>query len=569
MGLLALLACVGLLLQAGFAARHWMWEASRPIHFVGDMENAWRWGSAAAREGYWSLYDRTVEASKDGKYVLDYVPLRLAVMTLWARSRLAIDPGIKGWRHERDFNAPLLWFNTAMELAAAAGIFALSMLWVLRGRVGGPPQNAETLARPDAHDPAGAESSGPSRLVAAWMAMLPAALAWLNPASILSAHARPTWDVWITPFFAWAVFCGCLNRWFLAGVLVGVGTLFKGQQLIFAPLFLLWPLMGLRVGAAARWLAGFAVSVTAVVLPWLVPMRFGPLASVIVVLGLVAGAWALARRRAWSRLSVRALGWLMAGGFVGAAWLCVPLFGGSLGWFRIGFVYGAEKFPGLEVGGASSLAGILQHSYRWRHNNPVFTFPGTGTVVTIEQVLIAAFAVMLLASVLAMHRLERRRDRRFLLAVAAPWIAYFAVAPRMHERYLLWGALLACSAAVVRPGPTLLAIFFSLCSAVMSLYQMLNRSNARHFLTDTSPTFGQSLQRLVHGTFPGLGWGILLATLVWMYLVLVPRDLRPPRWWRRQCIPPPREASAEPGPPLSLAESNGDGRQRAFAAGDP
>src|SRR5262245_21541247 len=175
------------------------------------MRNAWNWGSRAARDGYFQLYDRVAAEHPNGTYGLDYVPLRLAVMTLWARHQLSQDPAAQ-WSESYQFNAPLLRFNTFMELAAASAVFVLARMWIRR---------AGTM----------------HFLGAEWLALIAFALAWLNPASLISAHARPTWDCWVAPFYLWAIVAACADRWILAGCIIAAGAMFKGQQLVAAPVF--------------------------------------------------------------------------------------------------------------------------------------------------------------------------------------------------------------------------------------------------------------------------------------------------------------------------------------------
>jgi hypothetical protein len=57
----------------------------------------------------------------------------------------------------------------------------------------------------------------------------------------------------------------------------------------------------------------------------------------------------------------------------------------------------------------------------------------------------------------------------------------------------------------------------------MSLFQLLNDSNSRSFLTDFSPTLGQKFRFFTHATFPGIAWAILLASAVWLYLAFIPK----------------------------------------------
>jgi hypothetical protein len=99
----------------------------------------------------------------------------------------------------------------------------------------------------------------------------------------------------------------------------------------------------------------------------------------------------------------------------------------------------------------------------------------------------------------------------------------------MHERYLLWGAIAACAAAAVGLRPALLAIFFSLCQLTMSLYQLLSIRSANDFMTEISPTFGLSLFRFTRASYPSLGWAILLAAGIWVYLCFLRSNCRSTR----------------------------------------
>jgi len=471
---------------------------------------------------------------------------------LWAKSRLAVDPKLTHWQRDYAFTAPLLRFNTAMELLAACAVFMISRQWAHRDQL-----------RRDV----------PNRwLRAEWLALLGFALAWFNPASFLSAHGRPTWDAWVAPFFLWAIWLCAKDRWFLAGCLIGIGTMFKGQQLVVAPVFLLWPLMGLRLGAIGRFVLGCALAGALIVSPWIVGPRPLPIGFVVAVSLLPVVAWLLVRywkpsskrfgflpRRAKlggsrtveaspdaqasplgsphaaspesrsaeavARSAFRPVLWLTAMFLTLALASCVPLFDGSMDWYRIAFVYGADKFTDLEIGGASSLAGILQHSWQWTVNSPVPICAIGSYTPTISHLLIAAFTLLILPCCWAMRRYERSGDARFVLAMAAPWIVYFAVFPKMHERYLLWGALAACCSTIVGAGPVLLAILFSILSTMMSIYQMLPRDRTDEFLTELSPRAGRMVYDFIRPTYPGIGWAVLLATAVWVWIACGPAFL--------------------------------------------
>jgi hypothetical protein len=102
-----------------------------------------------------------------------------------------------------------------------------------------------------------------------------AMLVWLDPLTLIDAHAWPQWDVWILPFFLGATLLASLDCWFWAGMLLGVGCMFKGQLLLGGPILILWPLFGGRWGAVARILIGMALAVECVTWPWVVNSHVG------------------------------------------------------------------------------------------------------------------------------------------------------------------------------------------------------------------------------------------------------------------------------------------------------
>jgi hypothetical protein len=116
-----------------------------------------------------------------------------------------------------------------------------------------------------------------------------AMLVWCNPLLLIDSHAWPQWDVWILPIFLFAALSASLNRWMLAGVLLGIGCMFKGQMLLAGPVLILWPLFEGRWGALARIAIGFLVGVELVTWQWLVnsPAGMKWIEAVAVAAGLV------------------------------------------------------------------------------------------------------------------------------------------------------------------------------------------------------------------------------------------------------------------------------------------
>jgi hypothetical protein len=100
--------------------------------------------------------------------------------------------------------------------------------------------------------------------------LVAATMVWLNPASILDSFGFPQWDAWIPPFFLLAAVLATLDWWIGAGLLLGVGCMFKGQLLFVAPVLVLCPLLAGWPGRFVRILAGLAAGAGLVVWPWMV-----------------------------------------------------------------------------------------------------------------------------------------------------------------------------------------------------------------------------------------------------------------------------------------------------------
>ncbi|MGA2231129.1 MAG: hypothetical protein ABSH22_09555 [Tepidisphaeraceae bacterium] len=123
-------------------------------------------------------------------------------------------------------------------------------------------------------------------------------LIWFDPALLIDTHVWPQWDAWVLPPFLLAALLASLDWWFMAGVVLGVGVMFKGQTMVVAPLLFFWPLLGGRWGAIGRMVTGFVLSAGLVLFPWLVldngpgDWRVGPLRWIqgLMAAGVIAAA---------------------------------------------------------------------------------------------------------------------------------------------------------------------------------------------------------------------------------------------------------------------------------------
>jgi len=278
--LLVLVAVLWVSLDLGVAMRRWAYDATVRIRFRSDISRGWDYGLRAHRDGYLDLYDRAgaVEHQTGRELHFNYGPFRLLTMRTWASMREAQAAAAQdrpdGWQEPHHFTAPVLRFNTTLELISCLGVFLLVRRWSTRR------PRAPADEKPKDADP------GPCRRMwRAWrtgwapfrgvgLGLAAAGLLWFNPAVVLNAHGWPLWDIWIIPFFVWAVWLVTHGRWFAAGLLIAVGTMFKGQHMIVGPWFVLVPLFMGRPGAAYRWIGGFAFGFAACIGVWMLGVPY-------------------------------------------------------------------------------------------------------------------------------------------------------------------------------------------------------------------------------------------------------------------------------------------------------
>lgn len=414
----------------GLRLRRWAWEASENAHFKPDILNAHRWGRAANRVGYLNLYRKRVDRQRSrANLQLDYPPLRLLIMERWGGWTRKNFPKARRWEPSYAYNAPLLRLNNAFELVAACAVFFLVVLWTRRATGDRAPPGRRPWV----------------------LGSLAALLVWFNPALIWVAHCWPQWDAWGAAVYLLAALCASLGLWLPVGLVIGVGALLKGQVLVVAAFFVLWPLFARNFGGAARVLLGILLGLVLGGSPWFMGIFprnrwvFHPPAAFWVAGVVLAAAVALFL---WKRRNpdLRPAPWL-AGVTILAFVSCVPLFGSDLAWVKVGFLFGSGHFPVLRMGRTPNFPALLEI---W-----VPALKGQATPLlrsALWLVYIAGLAVVARATA----RWERAPHPRILAAFAAPWLLSVAMLPQMHERYLVYGAVATAMAAVALRGFVLL-----------------------------------------------------------------------------------------------------------------
>jgi len=430
LAVLLLALAVAAALVGGLRLRRWAWDASASAHFLPDIRNAYRWGRAANRIGYPNLYRKRVDRQTSERNLqLDYPPLRLLIMERWAGWTRQEFPGVRRWDPSAAFNAPLLHLNSAFELIAALATFFLVTLWVRRATAGRAPPGAWPWVR----------------------GFVAALLVWFNPALIWVAHCWPQWDAWGVAIYLVATLCASLGFWLAVGLVLGVGALLKGQVLVVAALFVLWPLFARNPAGAVRVAVGLLLGIALGGSPWLLgtfesgrwawnPSAISWVAGVVLAAALGLALWK------GRNPEVRPAPWL-AGAALAALVLCIPLFGADLAWMKVGFLFGSGHFPVLRMGRTPNLPALLEI---W-----VPALQGRATPL-LRAALWLVYAAGLVFSARVTARAAEEPHPRILAAFAAPWLLSFALLPQMHERYLIYGAVVTAAAAVALRGFVLL-----------------------------------------------------------------------------------------------------------------
>jgi hypothetical protein len=247
-------------LVEGLRLRRWVFDITDPIRFTNDTARGSYWGLVATGpEGYLNQYDKMdpeVPEWQSSLWIpwLDYGPLRLLVMREWGAWQRAYHPPdpndslYDAWQRPYWFNAPVIHFNIALEIFSAVCAFFLTRLWVIRGSAG--------------------ETHGPFHGI--WQGAAAALMIWFSADIIISAHAWFQWDSWVVPWYLCACLLASLDWWFAAGLAAAIGIMFKGQMISISPIFIIWPLVMGRPGAALRWICGLLLATAVITSGWLI-----------------------------------------------------------------------------------------------------------------------------------------------------------------------------------------------------------------------------------------------------------------------------------------------------------
>jgi hypothetical protein len=455
------------LFLGGIQLRRWVGDTTKQVRYQHDIVNAFYWGSQVLTEarrlspnevsarswggfsrGYFALYDRVKNQAFENEYGLDYPPLRLLLMAIWAKQVRDQFPIVDD-EHPKPVSS-LLKINVVCELLSAVAIFFLVRSCVERSPLATRSRSICGLS---------------PRHRASIYGLAAASVAWLEPSMILDGHGWPQWDVRILPFYLFAALAVLKNRWFTCGCLLAVGSMFKGQLLLVAPFFLLWPLWRKHWIHALRMLAGFTATAALIVSPWLLrnPAAWFAIAVVTGVSFSLLLLWKLPHRAA------------LFAGTVGCAIFVIGAFtGGSFAWLEIGFIYGSEHYPYLFISSCYNLPSLLS-DLGWSLKDSVLS-AHLGSLhlhLTLQWALRLFYLSTLVLCARGAARHLRDRDPRVLIAIATPWLLMFALLGQMHERYLMWGAVVSAVALGVSVRLSIIHFIISAASTAMIVHVML------------------------------------------------------------------------------------------------
>ena len=272
--------------------------------------------------------------------------------------------------------------------------------------------------------------------------------------------------LWILPFYLFAAFAALRNRWFVCGCLLATGAMFKGQ-LLFVGAVLCFGHCGKKDGTArcVRW-QGFIATAALIASPWLLhtPAAWVALLAVTGFSSCLFLQRKLPHRCAW------------ISGIAGCAAFVIGAFtGGSFAWLQVGFLYGSEHYPYLVIGSCYNLPSLLS-KLGWSLKDPFSSvhFGSLDFHLTLQWTLrLLYLGALAVCADTAPRDRSSDRDPRVLIAITAPWLLMFALLGQMHERYLVWGAVVSAVALGVSLRLSIIHFIISAASTAMIVNVML------------------------------------------------------------------------------------------------
>jgi len=146
----------------------------------------------------------------------------------------------------------------------------------------------------------------------------------------------------------------------------------------------------------------------------------------------------------------------------------------SFAWLQVGVLYGSEHYPYLVISSCYNLPSLLS-KLGWSLKDPFWSvhFGSLDFGLTLQWTLRLLYLGALIVCAYGAARQVRDRDPRVLIAITAPWLLMFALLGQMHERYLVWGAVVSAVAFGVSLRLSIIHFIISAASTAMIVHVML------------------------------------------------------------------------------------------------
>src|ERR1700728_2370427 len=151
---IALFVVSACIFKLGIQLRRWAWARTVNMHFYADATHAYMWGSDSDNVGLFRRY-RQIRADYGDQPPmdagLDYTPLRLTIVTIWAHSINKYFDASAQWDPDTSyaFHKPILMVNAVCEAAAAVGVVMVLRLMrkLSKGTSQDPPNLRNSLTQ--------------------------------------------------------------------------------------------------------------------------------------------------------------------------------------------------------------------------------------------------------------------------------------------------------------------------------------------------------------------------------------------------------------------------------------
>jgi hypothetical protein len=206
--------------------------------------------------------------------------------------------------------------------------------------------------------------------------------------------------------------------------------------------------------------------------------------------------------------------------FSASLWLAAASLGGSFSWWDVGFFYGTQKHQKMQLGqdSLSNLTSLLENRYRWNLHDAVgslhLPLVSASIDLDVQTALLVVFGLALVICATAAGIHLRRNDKRFLVALLAPWVLFVTVLTQMAARYMVLAAVISAGLVAIGTSVSLLQLLLTGLACVMLGNQLLAP------FPNTAPV----TYSITRPTFPDAGWLLVLLAAVVLCLAVSPSE---------------------------------------------